>query len=29
VRNRPDLLERVALNDEDKELLARITGREI
>jgi len=26
VRNRPDLLERVPLNDEDKELLARITG---
>ena len=29
VRNRPDLLERVALNDEDKELLAKITGKEI
>jgi tRNA (guanine37-N1)-methyltransferase len=29
VRNRPDLLERVALNDEDKELLSRITGEEI
>jgi tRNA (guanine37-N1)-methyltransferase len=29
VRNRPDLLERVALNDEDKELLARITRKEI
>ena len=28
VRNRPDLLERVALNDEDKELLSRITGKE-
>ena len=28
-RNRPDLLERVALTDEDKTLLARITGKEI
>src|SRR6202795_2207477 len=28
VRNRPDLLEGVALGDEDKELLARITGKE-
>jgi len=29
VRNRPDLLQGVALSDEDKELLARITGKEI
>jgi tRNA (guanine37-N1)-methyltransferase len=29
VRNRPDLLERAALSAEDKELLARITGKEI
>src|SRR5436853_2159699 len=29
VRNRPDLLERVALNSEDKKMLARITGKEI
>jgi tRNA (guanine37-N1)-methyltransferase len=28
LRNRPDLLERVALGDEDKELLARIAGKE-
>ena len=28
LRNRPDLLDRAALGDEDKELLARITGRE-
>jgi tRNA (guanine37-N1)-methyltransferase len=27
VRNRPDLLDRVALTVEDKELLARITGK--
>jgi len=26
LRNRPDLLERGALSDEDKELLARIKG---
>jgi tRNA (guanine37-N1)-methyltransferase len=29
VRNRPDLLERVALSDEDKKLLAQIRGKEI
>jgi tRNA (guanine37-N1)-methyltransferase len=29
LRNRPDLLDRAALGDEDKELLARITGKEI
>ena len=29
LRNRPDLLERVPLNREDEELLARITGKEI
>jgi len=28
LRNRPDLLDHAALGDEDKELLARITGRE-
>jgi len=28
LRNRPDLLDRAALGDEDKELLARITGKE-
>jgi len=28
LRNRPDLLDRAALGDEDKELLARITGRD-
>ena len=28
LRNRPDLLEGVALGDEDKKLLARITGKE-
>ena len=28
LRNRPDLLDHAALDDEDKELLARITGRE-
>jgi tRNA (guanine37-N1)-methyltransferase len=28
VRNRPDLLERVSLSQEDKELLARIAGKE-
>ena len=27
-RNRPDLLDRAALGDEDKQLLARITGKE-
>jgi tRNA (guanine37-N1)-methyltransferase len=29
LRNRPDLLDRVALGDEDKELLARIAGKEM
>jgi len=29
LRNRPDLLDRVALNDEDRQLLARITGEDI
>jgi tRNA (guanine37-N1)-methyltransferase len=29
LRNRPDLLDRVALSDEDKELLAQITGKDI
>jgi tRNA (guanine37-N1)-methyltransferase len=29
VRNRPDLLERVTLNSEDKKMLAQITGKEI
>src|SRR6266516_4860768 len=29
VRNRPDLLQQVVLSDEDKELLAQITGKDI
>jgi tRNA (guanine37-N1)-methyltransferase len=29
LRNRPDLLDRAALGDEDKEILARITGKQI
>ena len=29
LRNRPDLLERFVLNDDDQELLARIRGNEI
>jgi tRNA (guanine37-N1)-methyltransferase len=28
LRNRPDLLEKTGLSDEDKDLLARIAGRE-
>jgi tRNA (guanine37-N1)-methyltransferase len=29
LRNRPDLLHQVALSEEDKKLLAQVTGREI
>jgi len=29
VRNRPDLLQQIVLSEEDKELLAQITGKDI